>query len=218
MENSDLEKKAPEQPKTITEITPVDVLGAVIPIVTPGDRIPPEESGKAPFKLPGPGNLKDIPGGPVGIIKGIFIDNAKQILGAQPLSSGDQKVYAKDIIFDAAYDIVTRQFKPGFQPYEFPLLTDSEKYLLRQYLRDNPRIVTQLEATAAGSDFLKAAGIKQQPRGAITSAALSILRPLAPAKRGGTVGFRPAVPAAATSVVGAITELARLLAANPGDP
>lgn len=171
-------------------------------------------------KLPGLANLKDVPGGPLGIAKGIIVDNAKPIFGAQPFGKEDQPGFVEDQVGDPALAILEAIFEQQkrVKLADFDRQTLSFQRDVLSRLQKDEKFRASVASTPEGRAFLASKEIRISPRDVIGGIGASIAKSTAPKKAGGPAGIVGAVASAAGAVVAGATQVERFFAANPPDP
>jgi len=215
-----------------------DLIGGAILMITPKDRDPDFVNKGAVPKLPGAANVKDLPGGPPGIVKGIIIDNAKNIFGHRPAGGGE---YVPGVLDDidilasgAVVGIVDpNTFDTGLRATNTPITDPTERrFALSQFAnwpadvqenflraaRNNPDFRARVSSTVSGASLLASEGVPIGPRGTATLAPAAVVAGVAPGRAGGASGIVQPAAVVGGAVVAGLNTVEQFFAANPPDP
>ena len=215
-----------------------DLIGGAILMITPKDRDPDFVNNGAVPKLPGPANLKDLPGGPFGIVKGIVVDNAKNVFGTRPLAGGEYvPTVGDDIVIlgsGAVVGIVNPDvFDTGLRATNTPITDPGERrFALTRFAnwpadvqenfvraaRTNPDFRAAVASTVVGASLLASVGVPIGPRGTATLAPAAVLAGVAPGRIGGAAGIVQPAAVVGGLVVAGLGTVDQFFAANPPDP
>ena len=207
-------------------------------MLTPKDRDADFENKPTVPKLPGAGNLKDLPGGPFGVVKGIVVDNAKNVFGARPLGGGEYvPTVGDDIVIlgsGAVVGIVDPDvFDTGLRATNTPITDPGERrFALARFAnwpadvqqqfvqaaRTNPAFRASVASTVVGASLLASVGVPIGPRGTATLAPAAVLAGVAPGRIGGAAGIVQPAAVVGGLVVAGLNTVDQFFAANPPDP